>query len=231
LASTASRSKVPLAGERPHERRLHPDGHVRRAVPRVHAGERARQQPVAREGEQGARHGERHPAHVAEHRHRRAGQEQPAPRRAERPLRHRGERRRAAGQRRAEHPLGDELQREVEPGHAGHGQRHGARHRARRVAHLAARHERALDPGEREHQHHRAPRQRPGRRRRRHAQVLGAHEEEPRDHHDGQRDELGHGRGRVEPRPLAHAGRVHRGEPAEHEGEHRAEQRRPPGGA
>ena len=109
----------------------------------MHGRERPRQIPIPRQREDHARHRERHPAQVAEHRDGRADQQQRPRPAAER---QRPPRRPAASwpapSALPRMPCADDLQRDVERGDAEHRQRDGARHGARRVAHLAARHER-----------------------------------------------------------------------------------------
>ena len=130
----------------------------------MHGREALRQEAVAREREQHARHRQRHAAEIAERRNRRAREQQRS-----RPAAHRhaggiGERR-GGGPREvvAEHALRHHLQRDVEHGDGDHRQRDRARHRARGIAHFAARHQRALDAREREdqQQRRRARRRRP----------------------------------------------------------------------
>ena len=115
--------------------------------------------PSRAEREQHARHGERHPAHVAEHRDRRADEDQRASRTARAPRPPRTASGVAvAGERGAEHPLRDELDRDVQQRDDRHRDEDRARHRARRILHLAARHERALDAEEGEDEQHRRAR-------------------------------------------------------------------------
>ena len=72
--SPAART-CPMAARRERQDRLHDDRGVRRAMCRVDGRQRARQETVARQREQHARHRQRHAAEIAERRHRRAGEQ------------------------------------------------------------------------------------------------------------------------------------------------------------
>ena len=73
-----NRELLERAGDRQRQRdhRLQQDGPLRRAMNRVHGGQRARQEAVPCQREDHARNRERHAAEIAEHRHRRAHQQQ-----------------------------------------------------------------------------------------------------------------------------------------------------------
>ena len=184
----------------------------------VHGGECPRQKPIPRQREHDARHRQRHAAQVAEHRDRRAGEQQRPRPAAEGRARRVGQRRRRPPSAVAEDALRRDLERDVERRDAEHRQRDGAGHGARGVPHLAARHERRLDAGEGEHEEQRRAGDVGGRRPDRHGEVLASHQEQPADGDEQQRQQLGHRRHRVQPRAEGDAAHVHqRPEPERHQ--------------